>query len=104
MASKKISDQQVQSYLERLMQSGADEFVNSVVDVGYNRYPSSRTPDVECLDIAEGFFSLYRRSGEEIHFTLGKLLRKSAHIINRKLQKLHRRDGQSNRFIYALKK
>jgi hypothetical protein len=104
VASKKISDQQVQGYLERLMQSGADNFVASVVEVGYNRYPSTRTPDLECLDIAEGFFSLYRRSGEEIHFTLGKLLRKSAHIINRRIEKLHRRDGQSNRFIRALDK
>lgn len=104
MGSKKISDQQLQTYLERLIQGGEKDFVSYVVDVGFNRYPSSRNPDIECLDIAEGFFSLYRRSGEEIHFTLGKLLRKSAHIIYRKLKKFHRKDGMSPRFLQMLDK
>lgn len=101
---KKISDLQLKNYLERLMETGEEGFIDWVVQVTLEKFPSHRTPDIDCLDLAEGFFSLYRRTGEEIHFKIGRLLRRAAHISYRKLKQFHRKDGFNPRFLQMLNK
>ncbi len=41
-------------------------------------------PEAEVIELSDKFFSLYRSTGEENFFALGKVLRKAAHKIYRK--------------------
>lgn len=46
-------------------------------------------PEADLIELSDKFFSLYRSTGEENFFTLGKVLRKSAHTVYRKSFKFY---------------
>ena len=88
MSVKRISEVQVKTYLEMLLEHGEDGLYRKAVGSGIIRYASDiKNPEIELLDLAEAFFTLYRRTGDELHFTIGKVLRRAAHTLYRKLQK-----------------
>lgn len=56
--------------------------------------------EIRILDNSEDFFQLYRQTGEEIHFTIGKILRRTAHSIYRMTLKSYKNKRRNfKRFI-----
>ena len=88
MAAKKLTDTLVKTYLEMLMLHGEDGLYRKVIGHGIIRYASDvKAPEVEILDLSEAFFAAYRRGEDEMFFTIGKVLRRSAHTLYRKIRK-----------------
>lgn len=59
----------------------------------------SQDADEQMLDVSKYFFSLYRRSGDERYFDLGKIYRRVAHTLHRKLLKLDNNKKSNDKFI-----
>lgn len=88
MAVKKLSEKEVKSYLEMLLEHGEVGFYRRCIAMGIMRLADgSKNPEIEILDLSESFFVAFRRSGEEYLFTVAKILRRSAHTLYRKLLK-----------------
>jgi hypothetical protein len=59
---------------------GEEKFYRQILGNGFiSRTSLEHHPEVLMLDHSEAFFSLYRRTGDERHFTIGKILRRAAH-------------------------
>ena len=81
--SKEISN----NYVEMLKVHGEDGLYRGVIETGF-LLQSSKTnnePDLEILEYSEAFFSLYRRTGNEKFFLIGKILRRAANTVYREL-------------------
>lgn len=104
MAVTKLSENQVKTYLEMLLEHGEDGLYRRTIGMGIMRYASNiKQPEIELLDLSEAFFIAHRRrSEEEVLFTIGKILRKAAHALYRKLQKDNKKEI-NNRFLNVVK-
>lgn len=88
MAVKKLSENQVKTYREMLLEHGEEGLYRRAVGMGIMRYASNiKYPEVELLDLSEAFFIAHRRGEEYIIFTIGKVLRRAAHTLYRRLMK-----------------
>lgn len=103
MAIKKLSDKEVKSYLEMLLERGEDGLYRRCIAMGVMRLAvGSKHPETEILDLSEAFFIAYRRNGEEVLFTIARVLRRSAHTLYRKLVKEN--SGEKNmRFLQIVR-
>ncbi len=103
MAVKKLSDQHIKTYLEMLIEHGEDGLYRKVIGTGFLRYASSiKCPEVEILDLSDAFFAAHRRNGDEILFTVGKVLRRSAHTLYRTLLRQDTKRPINKRFLNAI--
>lgn len=88
MAVKKLSESEVKTYLEMLMERGEHGLYKRCISMGVMRLASGvKNPEIELLDLSEAFFVAFRRNGDDILFTIGKVLRRSAHVLYRNLHK-----------------
>ena len=88
MAVKKLSETLAKTYVEMLSIHGEHGLYRKVIGHGIIRYASDiKAPEVEILDLAEAFFSAYRRGEDEVFFIIGRVLRRAAHTLYRKLHK-----------------
>lgn len=94
MAVKKLSENQVKKFLEVLLERGENGLYRKVIGMGIIRYANKTTkfPEVELLDLSDAFFTAFRRGEDEILFTIGKVLRRAAHTLYRRLQKKETRE------------
>lgn len=100
---KKITDSQVKTYISLLEERGEAGLYKFIVGNGIVQFASgSKNPDVDLLEISDCFFSLYRSSGEYNYFVVGKILRRGAHTIYRKLLKSKNRPV-NNKFLNIVK-
>lgn len=76
-------DDLVETYTNILTVNGEDGAFRKFVGMGVKRSIQISSPEVEMLDLSESFFALYRRTGEENYFKLGKVLRRAAHKLYR---------------------
>lgn len=103
MAAKKLTDTIVKTYVEMLAVHGEEGMYRKIIGYGIIRYASNiKAPELELLDLAEAFFASHRRGEDEILFTIGKILRRAAHTLHRRLKKEEAK-AQNNRFIVAIK-
>ena len=103
MVIKKIPKEICNDYVAMLKEYGEDGLYHRTVVAGFLRLVDIEHPDIEILDYSEAFFSLYRRTGEDVYFSIGKVLRRAAHSIYRELLKQNK-DKQPNfkRFLNVI--
>lgn len=86
-AIKQLSEELRDKYLELLKVHKEDYVYKYTVGMGLTSLDNNPEIDSIILDYAEAFFSLYRRTGDEEYFTLGKILRRAAHVLYRENKK-----------------
>ena len=101
--AKKLSDNQITSYTNIYKERGENGLYKFVVGNSIVRFASGvKTPETDLLDLSDSFFSLFRSSGEDIYFDIGKVMRRGAHTIYRKLLKTQNKQV-NNKFLNIIK-
>ncbi len=104
MAVSKLSENQVKTYQEILVEHGEDGLYRKAIGIGIMRYASNvKRPEVELLDLSDAFFIAHRRGGDEMLFTIGRVLRRSAHTLYRKLLKDNEERKANIRFLNVVR-
>lgn len=102
MAVKKLSENQLKTYLQMFNEHGATGLYHRAISTGIMRYAENiKNPEVELLDLAEAFFIANRRGENETLFAIGKILRRAAHTLYRQLLKDHKETNF--RFLNGIK-
>lgn len=103
MPVKKLSDKEVKTYYSTFQEMGEFKFYAKLVGAGVMKFATnSKYPDLEFLDIAESFFAANRREEDETLFAIGKVFRRAAHTLNRRLASV--RDLNNNkRFLSSVR-
>lgn len=100
----KLSEPDIIQYLEALKRYGEEGLYRHAI--GQSIMLSAKCPeiDVVVMDYADSFFVLYRRTGEEEYFTIGRTLRRAAHTLYRELLRQNKeRKPNFDRFLNAVK-
>ncbi|NJO18373.1 MAG: hypothetical protein HC877_22365 [Thioploca sp.] len=90
-------------YETLLKQVGEEKFCSHIVDSGLIAKKEYENPEIIMLDQSEAFFALFRTTGNDIYFTIAKLLRKAAHKLYRILRKKDKNHPKNKRFIQIVK-
>jgi hypothetical protein len=90
-------------YVNVLKQKGEVGLYRYIVAAGVKRLIIIENPEIEILDISEGFFALYRRTGEDTYFIIGKIIRKAAHTLYRQFLRMNTSKIPNRRFLQAIK-
>jgi len=89
-------------YLKLLSVKGERGLYKHIIGSGIILSVNVKNPDIELLDISEGFFRLYRRAGDEnkeAYFTIGKVLRRAAHTLYRQFLHINQEKATNTRFL-----
>jgi len=88
-------------YLKLLRSKGEEGLYKSAVGNGIILSVRLKNPDVELLNMADGFFALYRRGGKnsEDYFLIGKALRRAAHALYRQFLRMDKNKAVNRRFL-----
>lgn len=87
MVAKRVPEEVEKFFLDLLEESGEDGVYRRAVGNGLILSTASPNPDIEIMDSADAFFAKYRRTGDEKFFSLGKALRRAAHVVYRELMR-----------------
>jgi hypothetical protein len=66
-----------------LVRHGENEFLSFLIKSGSIAKAHYDHPEMMMLDQSDDFFSLYRTTGNNNYFTIGKILRRAAHMLYR---------------------
>lgn len=80
-------------YENLLISKGEEYFYRYAVGSGFMDRVNYSNTEILMLDKSEAFFTLFRQTGHENYFTIGKILRRAAHRLYRNRVKL----GESER-------
>jgi hypothetical protein len=94
-----LNDNIIEKYTKLLKNKGVDGIYRHVVAIGVISSVSVQNPEIEILDTAEAFFSLYRRTGENNYFEIARTLRKAAHRIYRQFLRMNNDKEVNMRFL-----
>lgn len=101
MALIKLSEYQVNYYLNLYKSLCEESFYRKLIGLGILRYAeNSKNPEIEFLDLSDSFFALSRKEGEEDYFVIAKTLRRAAHKLYRKLKG---REPANHRFLNVVR-
>lgn len=89
-AIKPLTEEIKNQYLQLLKTRKEDYVYKYTIGIGLTSLDNNPNIDILVLDYAEAFFSLYRRTGDEDYFTLGKILRRAAHALYRENRKKYK--------------
>lgn len=95
----KLTAENIQIYEKLLSEKQEEGLYRSIIGAGIIRSSKIPCPEVEILNTADAFFSLFRRSGKEEYFIIGKTLRRAAHKLYRELRKMDDKRPDDNRFL-----
>jgi hypothetical protein len=84
-----LNDQIKEDYLKQLKNFGEEKFYQRCVGKALMNSAITNNPDVRLLLLADEFFKLFRRTGKEEFALISKVLRRSAHTVNRQLNKIN---------------
>lgn len=90
-------------YITLLKRKGEEGLYRHIFGTGIMRSTKIENPEVEILDMSEAFFTLYRRSGKEDYFIIGKVLRKAAHALYRQFLRINKDKKINIRFLNIVK-
>lgn len=86
-------------YVSILKSKGEEGLYRHVVGTGVMRSVKVPNPEIEILDMSEAFFALFRRSGDDNYFVIGKVLRRAAHKLYRQFLHINKDKKKSGRFL-----
>lgn len=99
----RISKKLQNDYEILLKKDGADKVYRHALGTAIINLTRYDHPENMLLDQAEGFFSLFRQTGNDAYFIIGKCLRKAAHKIYREQHRKHNPYPLNKRFLNLLK-
>jgi hypothetical protein len=97
--TKKIRDE----YETILRSVGESGLYSNVLCAGILHRKHIDAPELMMMDQSDSFFSLYRTTGNENYFVIGRVLRRVAHRLYRESMKLKPITPRSNRFLNIVK-
>lgn len=96
--------QNIQKEYEKLfLKIGEMRFFNYIFTNGLSSKKYSEHPENIILDQSECFFSLFRSTGNENFFIIGKILRRVAHKLYRHYKKLYSIYPTNAKFLQIIK-
>jgi len=98
-----LNDNIIEKYSKLLKNKGVDGIYRHVVAIGIINSVNVQNPEIEILDTAEAFFSLYRRTGENAYFEIARTLRKAAHKIYREFLRINSNKEINMRFLNVVR-
>ena len=82
-----LDQEVVDNYVEYFHKKGEDALCKYIIGLGLKRGLKRglniQNPELEILYISESFFALYRSTGKEVYFDMGRVFRRAAHKIYR---------------------
>jgi hypothetical protein len=105
MAIKRNLEEISKTCIDLLAKNGEEGLYNYFKDTAFKKISEQPNLEEEFINISEEFFALYRSTGEEKYFVLGKILRRVGHAVYRcgfrmnPLKKINKK-----KFINLLKK
>lgn len=99
----RLADKLKQEYENLLVSKGEDYFYKYAVGSGFMDRSDFERSEVLILDRAEAFFILFRQTGNDNYFTIGRILRKAAHRLYRNRIKSMEEPEVNARFLYLVK-
>ena len=103
MSTVRVTKKVREDYERLLKNQGEDKLYRIVLGRGFNDKTQFDYPELVLLDRADAFFSLYRSTGNEDYFTIGKILRRAAHKLYRELHRINKNHPINARFLNMLK-
>ena len=97
-----ISKDIIENYVKSFKKKGEFPFFEYIFKLGISNIQKIPNIDIEFLDIAEYFFSLYRTTGNNSYFLIGRCFRRAAHRLHRFLIKNNQRE-KNMRFLRLIK-
>lgn len=97
----KINRETKIEYEKILTYRGADNLFNFILSSAVCLQQEGKLADVIFLNESEGFFSLFRQTGNQNYFEIGKILRRAAHKLYR--NRLKTTKVIDNRFLNRIK-
>ena len=88
MASKQVPKKIKTGYLSMLCAYGEEGLFQRCVGAGMMRSAAVTDIEIEMLDLAEAFLSLYRRTGEEKFAMISRVQKRAAHVVYRQLLRM----------------
>lgn len=92
-----------EEYESLLHNSGEDKFYRHVFGTGILARRHFDRPENMMLDQSEAFFALFRNTGNNNYFIIGKILRRVAHRLYRDIRRSIPEYPADNRFIDSVK-
>lgn len=103
ITTARISEKIKEEY-ERLLCSKGDYYLyRHILGTGILNRQNVEYPEIFFLNQAEAFFALYRQTGNERFFVIGKVLRRAAHRLYRTYRRLNEGYPQNARFLNLIK-
>jgi hypothetical protein len=103
MSTARLEKKARDEYERRLRSGGQDALYRFVVGKGVISRADCGNPELIILDHSDAFFSLYRQTGQEIYFIIGKILRRAAHSLYRELRRIDKNKNINARFLNIVK-
>ena len=98
-----LNENLIKSYVNLLTFKGELGLYRFIIGNGIIKSLKDADCELELLNLSDEFFSQYRRTGEDCHFIIGRILRRSAHTIYRQLLKINKEKKTSGRFLQIIK-
>lgn len=98
-----LSNDDVLYFKTVLKRKGSEGLYRHLIGVGVLKSISGNNSDFEMLNKSNSFFSLFRRTGEEVYFELGKVFRRAAHTLYRQLLKINKDKRKSDKFLNVVR-
>lgn len=91
----------IEKYTNLLNNEGEDVVYEYLLEYGMLRYnyKIETSPDLEFLNISNRFFSLFKETGNDSAFQLGRIFRRAANSLYRKLIIINKNKKISNKFL-----
>jgi len=86
-------------YVALLKNKGEDGLYRHIIGTGVMRSVKVANPEIELLDMAEAFFTKFRREGIDEYFVIGKILRRAAHKLYRQFLHINKEKQVNKRFL-----
>lgn len=83
MAIKRNLEEISKTCIEFLSKSGEEGLYKYLKSIAFSKNLEHPELEIEFIDTSDDFFSLYRSTGEEDYFIIGKILRRVGHAVYR---------------------
>lgn len=99
----KLKNTTLNYYVNLIKSKGRDGVYSELIGDGLLKgITPGANPDLDMLLVSDSFFALYRSSGDDNYFELGKVFRRSAHTVYRRLLKLNQNKKTSEKFLHMV--
>ena len=103
MNSVRIAEDVAENFVKRLQTKGEEALYRYSIAQGIIRSAQQDNSEVEVLNLAEAFFLLYRRTGEDNYFVIGRILRRAAHTLYRHFMRNKIGKAPNKRFLSVVR-